>query len=87
MTTQRNISRLAAITAVGGLAALLSGCVVAPVGYSGYDGYPTGSVYVAPPPVVVAPGYYGNRGYRGYGGYGGGYGPYRGYRGHGGHWR
>lgn len=80
MNIQRTISRLAAITAVGGLAALLSGCVVAPVGYAGYDGYPTGSVYVAPPPVVVAPGYYGR-------GYGGGYGPYRGYRGHGGYWR
>jgi hypothetical protein len=80
MIKQRNFPRLAGLVATGALAALLSGCVVAPVGYSGYDGYPTGAVYVAPPPVVVAPGYYGYRGY-------GGYGPYRGYRGHGGHWR
>lgn len=81
MIKKRNFPRLAGLVALGGLAALLSGCVVAPVGYSGYDGYPTGTVYVAPPPVVVAPGYYGYRGY------GGGHGHYRGYRGHGGRWR
>jgi hypothetical protein len=76
MNIQRNLKRLAGLLAFGGLAAVLSGCVVAPVGYDAYGGYPSGQVYVAPPPVVVAPGFYGYRG-----GYG-----HRGYRGHG-YWR
>ena len=76
MNIQRNLKRLAGLLAFGGLAAVLSGCVVAPVGYETYGAYPSGQVYVAPPPVVVSPGYYGYRG-----GYG-----YRGYRGHG-YWR
>lgn len=76
MNIQRNLKRLAGLLAFGGLAAVLSGCVVAPVGYETYGAYPSGQVYVAPPPVVVSPGYYGYRG-----GYG-----YRGYRGNG-YWR
>jgi hypothetical protein len=72
MNIQRPLKRLSAVLAFGGLAALLSGCVVAPVGY---ESYPTGQVYVQPPPVIVAPGFYG-RGYYGH----------RGYRGHG-YWR
>jgi hypothetical protein len=76
MNTKRNLKRLAGVLASGGLAASLSGCVVAPVGYDTYGGYPSGQVYVAPPPIVVAPGFYGYRG-----GYG-----HRGYRGHG-YWR
>ena len=76
MNIQRNLKRLAGLLAFGGLAAVLSGCVVAPVGYETYGAYPSGQVYVAPPPVVVSPGYYGYRG-----GYG-----HRGYRGHG-YWR
>jgi hypothetical protein len=81
MNIQRNLKRLTGVLALGGLAAL-SGCVVAPVGYDTYGGYPSGQVYIAPPPVVVAPGFYGQRG--GYG-HRGGYGQ-RGYRGHG-YWR
>lgn len=69
--------RLSGLLALGGLAVLVSGCVVAPVGYRAYGGYPAAPVYVDPAPVVVVPGGYG------YGGHGG----YRGYRGHGGHWR
>ena len=46
---------------------LLSGCVVAPVGYRPYATYPDASVYVETAPVVVVPApYYGYRGYRGY---------------------
>jgi hypothetical protein len=75
MNIQRNLQRLAGVLAFGGLATLLSGCVVAPLGY---DSYPSGQVYVQPAPVVVAPGFYG-RGYYGHPGY-------RGYRGHG-YWR
>ena len=82
MNIQRNLKRLTGVLAFGGLAAVLSGCVVAPVGYDAYGGYPSGQVYVAPPPVVVAPGFYGYR--NGYG-HGGGHGN-RGYRGHG-YWR
>ncbi|OYY53214.1 MAG: hypothetical protein B7X59_03630 [Polaromonas sp. 39-63-203] len=59
---------------------MVSGCVVAPVGYRAYGGYQAAPVYVEPAPVVVVPGGYG---YGGHGGYGG----HRGYRGHGGHWR
>jgi hypothetical protein len=76
MNIQRNLKRLAGVLAFGGLAAVLSGCVVAPLGYDSYGGYPSGQVYIAPPPIVVAPGFYGNR--SGYG--------HRGYRGHG-YWR
>ena len=79
MNTQRNLKRIAALLAFGGLATLLSGCVVAPLGYETYGAYPQGQVYVAPPPVVVSPGFYGYRGYPGYRGHGG-------YRGNG-YWR
>ena len=79
MNTQRNLKRIAAVLAFGGLATLLSGCVVAPLGYETYGAYPQGQVYVAPPPVVVSPGFYGYRGYPGYRGHGG-------YRGNG-YWR
>lgn len=78
--SQPGFKRLAGLLALGGLAALVSGCVVAPVGYRTYGAYPAASVYVEPAPVVVVPGPYG---YGGYGGHGG----YRGYRGHGGYWR
>jgi hypothetical protein len=78
MNIQRNLKRLTGLLAFGGLAAVLSGCVVAPIGYDTYGGYPSAQVYVAPPPVVVSPGYFGY-------GYRGGYG-HRGYRGHG-YWR
>jgi hypothetical protein len=83
MNITRNFKRLSGLLAFSGLAAALSGCVVAPVGYDTYGGYPSGQVYVAPPPVVVAPGYYG-RGYYGRGYYG--HPGHRGYRGHG-YWR
>lgn len=79
------IKRWTGLLALGGLAVLMSGCVVAPVGYRAYGGYPASSVYVEPAPVVAVPGGYGY-GYGGHGGYGG-YGGHRGYRGHGGHWR
>jgi hypothetical protein len=75
MNIQRNLKRLTGVVVFGGLATVLSGCVVAPLGYDAYGGYPSAQVYVAPPPVVVAPGFYGR------GGYG-----HRGYRGHG-YWR
>lgn len=72
--------RLAALVGSAGLAVLLSGCVVAPLGPPGFRHGP--QVYVEPAPVVVVParpyGYYGHRGYHGYRGHGG----YRGYRGH-----
>ena len=82
MDMKRNLKRIAALLAVGGLATLLSGCVVAPLGYETYGAYPSGQVYVAPPPVVVVPGFYGYRGNQGYRGH-------RGYRGYGGdgYWR
>lgn len=38
-----------------GIAALLSGCVVAPVATEPYPYSAYGPVYVAPPPVVVVP--------------------------------
>ncbi len=82
MDTKRPLKRIATLAALGGLATLLSGCVVAPLGYETYGAYPSAQVYVAPPPVVVSPGFYGYRGHPGYGGYGG----YRGYRGNG-YWR
>ena len=82
MNIQRNLKRLAGLLAFGGAATLLSGCVVAPLGYEAYGPDPSGQVYVAPPPVVVTPGFYGYRGHPGYRGYGG----YGGYRGHG-NWR
>jgi hypothetical protein len=83
-----NYLRLSALLATAGLAAALSGCVVAPIDPGPVAVYPGPSVYVDPAPVVVVPGpgyyggFYGFRGYRGHGGYGG----YRGFRGHG-HWR
>ena len=87
MNIQRNLKRLAGLLAFGGVATLLSGCVVAPLGYDNYGAYPQGQVYVAPPPppVVVSPGFYGYRGHPGYRG-NGGYGGHRGYRGNG-YWR
>lgn len=77
--SRSGVKRLAGLLALGGLAVLVSGCVVAPVGYRTYGAYPVAPVYIDPAPVVVVPGGYGY----GYGGHGG----YRGYRGHGGHWR
>jgi hypothetical protein len=71
-----NYKRLSGLLAVAGLATLLSGCVVAPIGARPYGVYGPRPVYVEPAPVVVvpAPGYYGY-GRRGYGpGYGPGYG-------------
>ena len=82
MNIQRNLKRLAGFLAFGGVVMLLSGCVVAPLGYETYGAYPSAQVYVAPPPVVVSPGFYGYRGHPGYRGNGG----HRGYRGHG-YWR
>ena len=76
MNIQRNLKRLAGFLAFGGVVMLLSGCVVAPLGYETYGAYPSAQVYVAPPPVVVSPGFYGYRGHQGY----------RGYRGNG-YWR
>lgn len=62
--------RLLAALATAGFAAVLSGCVVAPVGRP-VAVYPPRPVYIEPAPVVVvpAPGYYGYRGYYGYPGY------------------
>lgn len=59
-----NYQRLVTGAALVGLAALLSGCVVAPIGPRPVAVYPAG-VYVEPAPVVVVPGpvYY-RRGYR-----------------------
>ena len=79
MNTKRNLKRVAALLAFGGSATLLSGCVVAPLGYDNYGGYPQAQVYVPPPPVVVSPGFYGYRNHHGYRGH-------RGYRGNG-YWR
>ncbi|MES2189068.1 MAG: hypothetical protein V4454_03035 [Pseudomonadota bacterium] len=60
--------RLFGAVAAAGLATLLSGCVVAPVGRP-VAIYPAQPVYATPAPVVVvpAPGYYGYYGYRGHG--------------------
>ena len=60
--------RFSGLLAMTGLAALLSGCVVAPIGSRPYAVYPAASVNVEPAPVVVVPrqGYYGAYGYRGY---------------------
>ena len=70
------VLRLAALAGSAGLAVLLSGCVVAPLGPPGF--YRGPQVYVEPAPVVVVParpyGYYGHGGYQGHPGY-------RGYRG------
>jgi hypothetical protein len=80
--------RSMAVAAAAGTVLLLTGCVVAPPGYGGYNEYGQ-AVYAQPGPVVVtAPavsigigGYYGGGGYnRGY------YGGRGGYYGHGG-WR
>ncbi|MEO7886401.1 MAG: hypothetical protein ABI893_11985 [Polaromonas sp.] len=59
-----NCKRLSAVVAVAGLAALVSGCIVAPIAPRPVAVYPARPVYVEPAPVVVvpAPGYY--RGYR-----------------------
>ena len=80
MNIQRNLKRLAGLLAFGSVVTLLSGCVVAPLGYETYGAYPSAQVYVAPPPpVVVSPGFYGYRNHHGYRGH-------RGYRGNG-YWR
>lgn len=52
--------RFSGLLATAGLAALLSGCVVAPIGPRPVAVYPAPPVYVEPAPVVVvpAPGYY-----------------------------
>ena len=54
-----NYKRLSALAAAG-LAALLSGCVVAPIDPGPVAVYPSRPVYVQPAPIVVAPapGYY-----------------------------
>lgn len=60
--------RIPCLLAIAGISALLSGCVVAPIGRP--VGYYARPVYVEPAPVVVVPApYYGYRGYGGYGGY------------------
>jgi hypothetical protein len=61
-----NYKRLSALAASAGLAVLLSGCIVAPIGPGPVAVYPARPVYVEPAPVVVvpAPGYYRGWGYR-----------------------
>jgi len=61
-----NNKRLPALLATAGLAALLSGCVVAPIAPRPVAVYPAQPAYVEPAPVVVvpAPGYYRGWGYR-----------------------
>lgn len=62
MTYIRPLAALA-LAATG---ALLSGCIVAPIGRP-VAYYPNGQAYIEPAPVVVVPApYYGYRGYRGY---------------------
>jgi hypothetical protein len=68
--------RLSGLLTMAGLAFLLSGCVVAPIGARPYGAYYGASpVYAQPAPVVVAPapgyygGYYGYRGFRGHRGW------------------
>ncbi len=72
--------RLFAALATAGVAALLSGCVVAPIGRP-VAVYPQG-VYVEPAPVIVVPAvrYHYGYGYRAHPGY-------RGHHGHRGHHR
>ena len=41
MNIQRNLKRVAGLLAFGGVATLLSGCVVAPLGYDNYGAYPS----------------------------------------------
>jgi hypothetical protein len=63
----KTIRIFGAVTAAG-LATLLSGCVVAPIGQP-VAVYPAQPVYATPGAVVVvpAPGYYRYPGYRGHG--------------------
>jgi hypothetical protein len=67
--------RLSGLAATVGLATLMSGCVVAPLGARPYGAYGPTPVYVEPAPVVVVPapgyygGYYGYRGFRGHRGW------------------
>lgn len=64
--------RLTGLVAAACLAALLSGCVVAPIGPRPVVVYRAPPVYVEPAPVVVVPApprYYGYPGYPGYRGY------------------
>ena len=63
--------RIPVLLATAGLAALLSGCVVAPIEPYPVAAYPSYPVYVDPAPVIVVPaprhhGFYGHRGYRGH---------------------
>ena len=62
---------LSLVLASVGFAALLSGCVVAPIGARAYGAYPGPAVYAEPAPVVVvtAPTYFGYYGYRGHWGH------------------
>ncbi len=67
-----SLNRLASLVAITSLAALLSGCVVAPIGPRPVVVYRAPPVYVEPVPIVVVPApqpYYGYPGYRGYYGY------------------
>ncbi len=57
--------RLTALFASAGAAALLSGCVVAPIGHRPVV-YPHQGVYVEPAPVVVVPAPVYRYGYRGH---------------------
>ena len=66
--------RFTGLMAAAGIAAMLSGCVVAPIEPRAAVVFRGPPVYVEPAPVVVVPGpprYYGYPGYRGY--WGGGY--------------
>lgn len=58
--------RLVALFASAGAAAVLSGCVVAPIGHRSVGVYPHQGVYVEPAPVVVVPGPRYHPGYRGH---------------------
>jgi len=72
--SSHSLIRLTGLIATTGFAAMLSGCVVAPIEPRPVVVYRAPPVYAEPAPVVVVPGpprYYGYPGYRGYWGYGG----------------